>query len=61
MIVREMYSSEALDSDNQLPYLFAVVSVAEKRQQTVAEVVRALCQCSGRATRGLFDTPAFPT
>ena len=56
MIVREMYSSEALDSDNQLPYLFAVISVAEKRQQTVAEVVRALYEYVCRATRGYGST-----
>jgi hypothetical protein len=39
MIVREMYSSPKLDAENELPYMFALVSIGEKRQQTVAEIM----------------------
>jgi len=39
MIVREMYSSEQLDGEGNMPYMFAFVSIGEKRQMTVAEVM----------------------
>ena len=39
MIVREMYSSPKLDAEGGFPYLFALVSIGEKRQQTVAEIM----------------------
>jgi len=42
MIVRELYSSAHLckeDADNPMPYFFALVSIGEKRQMTVAEIM----------------------
>ena len=42
MIVRELYSSAHLckeDAENPMPYFFALVSIGEKRQMTVAEIM----------------------
>lgn len=39
MIVRELYSSAKADKENEMPYFFALVSIGEKRQMTVAEIM----------------------
>lgn len=42
MIVRELYSSAELcteDPDDAMPFFFALVSIGEKRQMTVAEIM----------------------